>query len=154
MRQACCAVACILRGFAAPPLQVKGITDAGLKPRKVKKVAVLGGGLMGSGIATASALAGMDVLIKEVNDKFLQVGRCPGAPAESAAPPQHWLRRMRQRDAPTPAAAVVSPAWWQNEGIPARPPFDRWPWEALNGARQGAGLDGCVLWLCSRGSGV
>ena len=54
-------------------LQVKGITDAGLKPRKVKKIAVLGGGLMGSGIATASALAGMDVIIKEVNDKFLQV---------------------------------------------------------------------------------
>lgn len=56
-------------------LQVKGITDAGLKPRKVKKIAVLGGGLMGSGIATASALAGMDVIIKEVNDKFLQVCR-------------------------------------------------------------------------------
>lgn len=55
------------------PLQVKGITDAGLKPRKMKKIAVLGGGLMGSGIATASALAGMDVIIKEVNDKFLQV---------------------------------------------------------------------------------
>ena len=54
-------------------LQVKGIADAGLKPRKMKKIAVLGGGLMGSGIATASALAGMDVIIKEVNDKFLQV---------------------------------------------------------------------------------
>lgn len=52
---------------------MKGITDAGLKPRKMKKIAVLGGGLMGSGIATASALAGMDVIIKEVNDKFLQV---------------------------------------------------------------------------------
>lgn len=58
-----------------PWLQVKGITDAGLKPRKLKKLAVLGGGLMGSGIATASALAGMDVIIKEVNDKFLQVRR-------------------------------------------------------------------------------
>ena len=56
-------------------VQVKGITDAGLKARKMKKVAVLGGGLMGSGIATASALAGMDVIIKEVNDKFLQVRR-------------------------------------------------------------------------------
>ena len=65
---------------------MKGITDAGLKPRKMKKVAVLGGGLMGSGIATASALAGMDVLIKEVNDKFLQVPHCPGTPAESASP--------------------------------------------------------------------
>ncbi len=52
---------------------MKGITDAGLKPRKIKKLAVLGGGLMGSGIATASALAGIEVIIKEVNDKFLQV---------------------------------------------------------------------------------
>ena len=34
----------------APRLQVKGITDAGLKPRKMKKIAVLGGGLMGSGM--------------------------------------------------------------------------------------------------------
>ena len=53
--------------------KVKGVTDAGLKPRKVRKVAVIGGGLMGSGIATAGLLAGQDVIIKEVNDKFLQV---------------------------------------------------------------------------------
>ena len=88
---------------------MKGITDAGLKPRKMKKVAVLGGGLMGSGIATASALAGMDVLIKEVNDKFLQARRCLGTPAESAAPPRHWLRRMRQHNALTsaPAESIV-----------------------------------------------
>lgn len=49
------------------------MTDAGLKARKVRKVAVIGGGLMGSGIATAGLLAGQDVIIKEVNDKFLQV---------------------------------------------------------------------------------
>lgn len=53
--------------------KVKGVTDAGLKARKVRKVAVIGGGLMGSGIATAGLLAGQDVIIKEVNDKFLQV---------------------------------------------------------------------------------
>lgn len=53
---------------------MKGVTDAGLKPRKVRKVAVIGGGLMGSGIATAGLLAGQEVIIKEVNDKFLQVG--------------------------------------------------------------------------------
>lgn len=57
--------------------QVKGITDGGLKPRRIKKIAVLGGGLMGSGIATASALAGIDVLLKEINDKFLQVDTFP-----------------------------------------------------------------------------
>lgn len=53
--------------------KVKGVTDAGLKPRKVRKVAVLGGGLMGSGIATAGLLAGQEVLIKEVNEKFMEV---------------------------------------------------------------------------------
>lgn len=55
--------------------KVKGVTDAGLKARKVRKVAVIGGGLMGSGIATAGLLAGQVVIIKEVNDKFLQVCR-------------------------------------------------------------------------------
>lgn len=58
------------------------MTDAGLKPRRIKRVAVLGGGLMGSGIATASVLAGVEVLLKEINDKFLQARRrpalCPG----------------------------------------------------------------------------
>ena len=34
---------------------------------------MLGGGLMGSGIATASLMAGMSVVIKEVNQKFLDV---------------------------------------------------------------------------------
>ena len=45
----------------------------GLKPRPIKKIAVLGGGLMGSGIATASILAGVEVLVKEINQKFLDV---------------------------------------------------------------------------------
>lgn len=49
------------------------MTDAGLKPRKVARVAVLGGGLMGSGIATALILSGVDVLLKEVNQQFLDV---------------------------------------------------------------------------------
>jgi hypothetical protein len=54
-------------------VQVAGVSDAGLKPRKVARVAVLGGGLMGSGIATALVLAGVDVLLKEVNQQFLDV---------------------------------------------------------------------------------
>lgn len=59
--------------------KVTGVTDAGLKPRKVRKLAVLGGGLMGSGIATAGLLAGQEVLIKEVNEKFMEVtcSACP-----------------------------------------------------------------------------
>ena len=54
--------------------KVKGVTDVGLKPRSIKKVAVIGGGLMGSGIATACILAGLEVILKEVNEKFLNAG--------------------------------------------------------------------------------
>lgn len=56
--------------------KVKGITDAGLKARPVKTLAVLGGGLMGSGICTAGLQAGMTVILKEVNEKFLEVSFC------------------------------------------------------------------------------
>lgn len=52
---------------------MKGITDSGLKPRPVKTLAVLGGGLMGSGICTAALTAGMTVVLKEVNERFLEV---------------------------------------------------------------------------------
>lgn len=54
--------------------KVRGVTDSGLKPRKLSKVAVLGGGLMGSGIATALVLSGYDVLLKEINQQFLEGG--------------------------------------------------------------------------------
>jgi 3-hydroxyacyl-CoA dehydrogenase len=46
----------------------------GLVPRKVQKVAIIGGGLMGSGIATALILSNYPVILKEVNEKFLQAG--------------------------------------------------------------------------------
>jgi uncharacterized membrane protein len=49
------------------------VTDAGLSPRKIGRVAVLGGGLMGSGIATALVLSGVQVVLKEVNQQFLDV---------------------------------------------------------------------------------
>lgn len=54
--------------------KVPGVTDLGLKPRKINAVAILGGGLMGSGIATALILSNYQVILKEVNDKFLQAG--------------------------------------------------------------------------------
>lgn len=54
--------------------KVPGITNRGLVPRRVKKVAILGGGLMGSGIATALILSNYTVILKEVNEKFLEVG--------------------------------------------------------------------------------
>ncbi|KAL6769994.1 ECH3 [Auxenochlorella protothecoides x Auxenochlorella symbiontica] len=54
--------------------RVRGVTDVGLAPRGLRRLAVLGGGLMGSGIATASALAGIEVLLKEINQGFLDAG--------------------------------------------------------------------------------
>ncbi|KAL5065449.1 hypothetical protein RYX36_027186 [Vicia faba] len=54
--------------------KVPGVTDRGLVPRQVKKVAILGGGLMGSGIATALVLSNYSVILKEVNQKFLDAG--------------------------------------------------------------------------------
>lgn len=54
--------------------KVPGVTDLGLSPRKIRKVAVIGGGLMGSGIATALILSSYPVVLKEVNQKFLEAG--------------------------------------------------------------------------------
>ncbi|MQM16741.1 hypothetical protein Taro_049700 [Colocasia esculenta] len=54
--------------------KVPGITDLGLKPRRITKVAILGGGLMGSGIATSLILSHIPVILKEVDDHFLQAG--------------------------------------------------------------------------------
>lgn len=54
--------------------QVPGVTDIGLVPRQVRKVAIVGGGLMGSGIATALIRSNYPVILKEVNEKFLQAG--------------------------------------------------------------------------------
>ncbi|KNA09415.1 hypothetical protein SOVF_153790 [Spinacia oleracea] len=54
--------------------KVPGVSDVGLKPRHIKKVAVIGGGLMGSGIATALLLGNIQVLLKEVNAEFLSKG--------------------------------------------------------------------------------
>ncbi|KAK6122608.1 hypothetical protein DH2020_043644 [Rehmannia glutinosa] len=64
----------IVSGARTGLWKVPGVTDLGLKPRSIKKVAILGGGLMGSGIATALVLSNYSVILKEVNDKFLQAG--------------------------------------------------------------------------------
>ncbi|CAI0390042.1 unnamed protein product [Linum tenue] len=54
--------------------KVPGVTDVGLKPRQIKKVAVIGGGLMGSGIATALITSNIYVVLKEVNSEYLLKG--------------------------------------------------------------------------------
>jgi len=52
--------------------RVRGVE--GLAPRPLRKAAVVGGGLMGSGIATAFATAGIEVLLKEVAQGPLDLG--------------------------------------------------------------------------------
>ncbi|QCD92089.1 enoyl-CoA hydratase/3-hydroxyacyl-CoA dehydrogenase [Vigna unguiculata] len=54
--------------------KVPGVTDIGLKPRNIRKAAVIGGGLMGSGIATALLLGNIRVFLKEINSEFLTKG--------------------------------------------------------------------------------
>lgn len=51
--------------------KVPGITDQGLIPHPIRKAAVVGGALMGSGIATALALSKIPVILKEVDSKQL-----------------------------------------------------------------------------------
>ena len=50
------------------------MTDHGSKPHQIKSVGVIGGGLMGSGIATALILNGIPVVLKELNKDSLQAG--------------------------------------------------------------------------------
>ncbi|KAI3872462.1 hypothetical protein MKX03_023202 [Papaver bracteatum] len=54
--------------------KVPYVTDIGLKPRPVKKVAVIGGGLMGSEIATVLILSNVSVVLKEINHEYLHKG--------------------------------------------------------------------------------
>ncbi|CAL4907728.1 unnamed protein product [Urochloa decumbens] len=54
--------------------KIPNITNIGLTPRKIKKAAIVGGGLMGSGIATVLILNNFKVILKEVNEQFLSAG--------------------------------------------------------------------------------
>ncbi len=54
--------------------KVPGVTDAGLTAGGIQRVGVLGGGTMGSGIATALISAGIEVRLKEVDDTALAAG--------------------------------------------------------------------------------
>lgn len=52
------------------PAVIKDVT-----PRDVKMVAIIGGGLMGSGIATAVLFAGLKAVMIEMNDEAVEAGR-------------------------------------------------------------------------------
>ncbi|XP_002514279.2 peroxisomal fatty acid beta-oxidation multifunctional protein AIM1 [Ricinus communis] len=54
--------------------KLPNVSDIGLKPRQIKKVAVIGGGLMGSGIITALITSGIYVVLKEINSEYLLKG--------------------------------------------------------------------------------
>ncbi|KAM7276073.1 hypothetical protein ACFE04_017939 [Oxalis oulophora] len=54
--------------------KVPNVTNVGLKPRHIKKVAIIGGGLMGSGIATALLARNIFVVLKEINSEYLLKG--------------------------------------------------------------------------------
>ncbi|XP_055829900.1 glyoxysomal fatty acid beta-oxidation multifunctional protein MFP-a-like isoform X2 [Solanum dulcamara] len=54
--------------------KIPGITDIGLLPRKINKVAILGGSLMSSGIATVLVLANHYVIMKYIDQNSLQNG--------------------------------------------------------------------------------
>ncbi|XP_066362494.1 glyoxysomal fatty acid beta-oxidation multifunctional protein MFP-a-like [Miscanthus floridulus] len=54
--------------------KIPNITNMGLTARKIKKAAIIGGGLMGSGIATILILNNFNVVLKEVNEQFLSAG--------------------------------------------------------------------------------
>ncbi|WP_375001533.1 3-hydroxyacyl-CoA dehydrogenase NAD-binding domain-containing protein [Aeromicrobium sp. CTD01-1L150] len=52
-----------------------GSRPAGVEPRKFTKVAVLGAGMMGAGIAYVSAKAGMEVVLKDVSLEAAEKGK-------------------------------------------------------------------------------
>lgn len=54
--------------------KIPGVSNVGLKPRRVAKIAIIGGGLMGSGIATALLLGNIQVFLKEINAELLAKG--------------------------------------------------------------------------------
>ncbi|HBZ44234.1 MAG TPA: 3-hydroxyacyl-CoA dehydrogenase [Maritimibacter sp.] len=53
---------------------VAKVPEAGATPREIKKIGVIGGGTMGSGIATSALNSGLDVRMIEISDEALQRG--------------------------------------------------------------------------------
>lgn len=86
------------------------VGDLNEKPRRVKKVGVIGGGVMGSGIAHWASLQGFDVVLKEVNETFLNQGmnRIRGLFDESVK-----KRALSSADAEIKVNAIHATTDWQ-----------------------------------------
>jgi 3-hydroxyacyl-CoA dehydrogenase/enoyl-CoA hydratase/3-hydroxybutyryl-CoA epimerase len=67
----------------------------GIEPRPVRKVAVLGAGMMGAGIAYSCARAGIDVVLKDVSAEAAEKGKA--TPRSSAPRPSPGAVRPRRR---------------------------------------------------------
>ncbi|KAL3689546.1 hypothetical protein R1sor_015855 [Riccia sorocarpa] len=79
-------------------LKVPGVTDRGLKPRQIRSVAIVGGGLMGSGIATAVALQQIPVQIKETDsDALNRAVNTVRANLENRAKKSGWTQQKLQK---------------------------------------------------------
>src|SRR5215207_7004197 len=62
----------IVHRSSSPTLECRA--QEGVSMTRIKKVGVLGCGLMGSGIAQVAAQAGYDTVVREVEQKFLDKG--------------------------------------------------------------------------------
>ena len=56
-------------------MRIPNFEKSGEDKVNIEKVGVVGCGLMGSGIAEVAAKAGFDVVVREVNDEFLEAGK-------------------------------------------------------------------------------
>jgi 3-hydroxyacyl-CoA dehydrogenase/enoyl-CoA hydratase/3-hydroxybutyryl-CoA epimerase len=61
--------------FDLGAIKAGGSRPAGIEPKKFTKVAVLGAGMMGAGIAYVSAKAGMEVVLKDVSLEAAEKGK-------------------------------------------------------------------------------
>jgi enoyl-CoA hydratase/3-hydroxyacyl-CoA dehydrogenase len=84
--------------------KVPGVTDAGLQPRPIRRAGVIGGGTMGSGIATALVTRGVEVVLRELDAALCEkararvaknVGRDVEKGRSSAEQAQQTLARLR-----------------------------------------------------------
>ncbi len=86
----------------------------GAKARAIKNVAIFGGGLMGSGIATAMLNAGLDVTIIEQNTEAAQVAsqrvsaNLNGALTRGKISSSQFEQRLQSLQVSTEAAAIAS----------------------------------------------